>query len=51
MIAINDVSDGKVFGLNQNELHVIDKNGKEYFIERSSKEIVAKKLLEIMDLV
>jgi phosphopantothenoylcysteine decarboxylase/phosphopantothenate--cysteine ligase len=51
MIAINDVSSGKVFGSNQNELHVIDKNGKEYFIERDSKEVVAKQLLEIMALV
>lgn len=48
LIAINDVSDGKVFGQDYNELHVLNKNGDEYFIERQDKEIVAKQLLEII---
>jgi phosphopantothenoylcysteine decarboxylase/phosphopantothenate--cysteine ligase len=48
LIAINDVSNGQVFDSHQNELHIICKNGKEYFIEKDCKEIVAKKLLQII---
>jgi phosphopantothenoylcysteine decarboxylase / phosphopantothenate---cysteine ligase len=48
MIAINDVSDGKVFANDYNQLHVITKNKNEYFIERSDKESVAQKLLSII---
>jgi phosphopantothenoylcysteine decarboxylase / phosphopantothenate---cysteine ligase len=48
MIAINDVSNGKTFGQDQNELHVICKDKKDYFIERANKEVVAEKLLELI---
>ncbi len=48
MIAINDVSDGKVFNQDQNELHIIVKNNQNYFIEKNNKEIIAKELLNII---
>ncbi len=48
MIAINDVSDGKVFGMDDNELHVITKAGETYNIDRNSKDKVAQELLKII---
>ncbi|CAK6537105.1 MAG: hypothetical protein IRD3MM_01085 [Candidatus Midichloria mitochondrii] len=44
-IAINDVSKGKVFNEDYNELTVITKNGTEFVIEKNPKLEVAFKLL------
>lgn len=49
MIAMNDVSDGKVFGQDTNQLHVISYDKTEYFISLNNKEIVAKELLQIIN--
>ena len=46
VIAINDVSNGKVFGENYNSLHLITKDQKEYILERNNKDRIAKQLLE-----
>ena len=48
MIAINDVSDNKVFGQETNELHILTKNNQHYFLERNNKNIIAQKLLIII---
>lgn len=48
MIAINDVSNDQVFGKDHNELHVITKNKKEYFIKRDTKYNIAQSLLELI---
>ncbi len=48
MIAINDVSDKKTFGHDYNELHVITKDKKYYFIERATKNKIAHQLLQII---
>ena len=48
MIAINDVSGGKVFGADHNQLHVIAKDNKEHIIPRNKKDQVAKELLEFL---
>lgn len=48
MIAINDVSAGKIFNMDDNELHVISKSSNKYFIEKSNKENVAHSLLKII---
>lgn len=48
MIAINDVSNGKVFGKDYNELHVITKGKDENIIPKNTKDQVAKELLELI---
>ncbi len=48
LIAINDVSNGKAFGQDTNELHVITSNNRSYHIEKSHKDKVAQNLLEII---
>jgi len=48
IIAINDVSGGKVFNSDNNELHVVTKDDKECLISRNNKNEVAKKLLEFL---
>lgn len=48
MIAINDVSDGKVFNQEENELHVVAKTGEAQLIKRNTKLNVAHTLLEII---
>ncbi len=48
MIAINDVSNGKVFGKDYNELHVITKDKDENIIPKNTKDQVAKELLELI---
>lgn len=48
LIAINDVSNGKVFGQDYNEIYVINSSGENWFIERNKKENVAVRLLEII---
>ena len=48
LIAINDVSNGKVFGRDENELHVISIDGKDYHIDQKKKDEVAKELLKII---
>ena len=48
IIAINDVSEGKIFGEDSNELHVITKDNRSYHIEKSHKDIVAQSLLKII---
>ncbi len=48
IIAINDVSGGKAFGQDHNELHIITKDKKHYFIERASKDKIANQLLQII---
>lgn len=49
MIAINDVSYGKAFGHDSNELHVITKDKKYYFIERATKNKIAHQLLGLLE--
>lgn len=48
MIAINDVSEGKVFGQDENSLEIITKEKKRHHIGTASKEEVAEKLLTII---
>lgn len=48
MIAINDVSENKVFGQEFNELHVINSDKQRSLIKRAPKEEVASQLLEII---
>ncbi len=48
MIAINDVSDGKVFGLDFNQLHVILKDHQHYILQRNTKSIIAYNLLKLL---
>ena len=48
LIAINDVSGGKVFAQDHNELHIFSKDNKNYFLERNTKDNIAQKLLEII---
>lgn len=48
MIAINDVSGGKAFGHDYNELHVVAKDKKYHFIEQSTKDEIAHQLLQII---
>ena len=48
MIAINDVSDGKVFDQDANELYVVTRVGKTHVIEHNTKMNVAHRLLEII---
>lgn len=47
-IALNDVSDGKVFGEDHNALKVFTKSGNKFEIERDTKENVAVKLLSLL---
>lgn len=49
IIAINDLSDGKVFTQEYKELQIISKDGEYSFIERSSKDQVTEELLQIVD--
>ena len=48
LIAINDVSNGKVFGRDENELHIISRDEQDYYISKKKKEEVAKELLKII---
>jgi phosphopantothenoylcysteine decarboxylase/phosphopantothenate--cysteine ligase len=48
MIAINDVSDGKVFNQEENELHIVAKTGEAQLIKVNTKLNVARILLEII---
>lgn len=48
MIAINDVSDNKVFNQDLNELYIVNKDKNEFFIARNSKELVAQEFLGII---
>ena len=48
IVAINDVSDNKVFGKDHNELHIITKQGEYKYIERNTKDHVAKELLQLI---
>lgn len=48
MIAINDVSDNKVFSQDHNELHIVSKDETYTFLERSTKDSIAEKLLRII---
>jgi phosphopantothenoylcysteine decarboxylase/phosphopantothenate--cysteine ligase len=48
IIAINDVSGGKVFGKDDNELHVVCRDKQSYFIKMKQKDKVAQELLEII---
>lgn len=48
MIAINDVSNEKVFGKDQNELVVISKNNETHHLPSTSKEQIAIQLLQLV---
>lgn len=48
MIAANDVSNDKIFGTDENELHLITDNDRTYHIPKNKKDIVAQNLLEII---
>lgn len=45
LICINDVSDGKVFGADENEMILIDRNLNETALKRASKEVIAHAIL------
>lgn len=49
MIAINDVSENKVFGQDYNELHVITKSQKYFHLPRDTKAAVSRSLLELIN--
>jgi phosphopantothenoylcysteine decarboxylase/phosphopantothenate--cysteine ligase len=48
MIAINDVSNGKVFGQNFNELHIITKDKKQHFLAKTTKKQISQQLLTLI---
>lgn len=47
IIAINDVSNDKVFGKDFNELHVITRDNRYHFLKRADKKVISKQLLKI----
>jgi phosphopantothenoylcysteine decarboxylase/phosphopantothenate--cysteine ligase len=49
MVAINDVSENKVFGQDYNELHVITKSQKYFHLPRDTKAAVSRSLLELIN--
>jgi phosphopantothenoylcysteine decarboxylase/phosphopantothenate--cysteine ligase len=48
MLAINDVSSGKAFGQDENELQIITSNNRSYHLAKNSKDKIAQGLLEII---
>ncbi len=48
MICINDVSGGKVFGQDSNEMIILDRNDTEYPLKKASKETIADEIITLV---
>ena len=48
MICINDVSGGKVFGQDSNEMIILDRSDREYPLKKASKETIADEIITLV---
>ena len=48
MICINDVSGGKVFGQDSNEMIILDRSDREYLLKKAPKETIADEIITLV---